>query len=582
LPSDATLAQAADWLRHDPDPQTRDELAALIEAESPELEERFAGPLAFGTAGLRGILGAGETRMNRAVIRRTTLGLARYLLEHVADAGERGVVVGHDARRMSRELAEDTARVLCAAGLPAHLSESICPTPLCAYGVRHFDAVAGVMVTASHNPPEYNGYKVYAANGAQIIPPADRLIAEAIAACPPPDEIPLMPLDEAKRDGLLRVWGADLERSYLDEIASLAPSVRGDRSLPIAYTPLHGVGERLLRQAFTEAGFSQVHTVPEQAAPDGAFPTVDFPNPEEAGALDLALDLARRIDAELIIANDPDADRLAVAVRSGPGQYRQLSGNDVGALLGHHALTDGAGAPQDRLVITTIVSSPWLSAIAEKLGARYAETLTGFKWIANRGMELERTTGARFAFGYEEALGYTVGSVVWDKDGISAALVVACLAAALRAEGSSLLDRLDDIATEFGLYLSAGRSVVLPGADGKARIEQIMADLRAAPPTELGGRRVTAVLDCQTGEQRRGSAPPEPLELPRSNVLVLQLEGGDRVVARPSGTEPKLKLYVDVREPVPERSALAAARERAAARLDELRQALLAAAGLDG
>ena len=585
---DLVLEPAERWLAHDPDPTTQAELRRLIEAARggddgarAELRERFSGPLVFGTAGLRGVLGAGESRMNRAVVLRTTAGLARYLLTTLGDeARQRGVVVGYDARRLSREFAEDTAGALAGAGIPAWLATAPCPTPIAAFAVLHAGAAAGVMVTASHNPPEYNGYKVYWGNGAQIIPPHDTGIAAAIDHAPVASEVPRVALGEARARGLVRDLQASVERAYLDAIGALSARSGGDRAMPIAYTPLHGVGDRLVRQALAEAGFTRVESVPEQRAPDGAFPTVAFPNPEEKGALDLAIALANRVGADLILANDPDVDRLAAAVRRADGSFEQLTGNQVGVLLGHHLLTGGREAEGERLVITTVVSSPMLGAIAEALGVRYEETLTGFKWIANRALEIERATGARFVFGYEEALGYTVGPVVRDKDGISAALILAELAAARRAEEKTLLDELEAIYRRYGLYVSGQRNFTFPGTEGMAMIDAAMERLRRSQPAEIAGMRVASRTDVGDGTRVLASGAVERLSLPSSNVLLYHLEGGSRVVARPSGTEPKIKFYLDVREPVAEGEPMAEAEARARARMDALGAAFCALAGM--
>jgi len=568
MPTDALIAAAKAWVQQDPDPTCRTELEALIGARSSELNERFAGPLVFGTAGLRGIVGAGESRMNRAVVRRTSAGLAKYLLEHHPDASERGVVVGYDGRHLSDVFARDTAAVLCAAGITTHLSSTTCPTPAVAFAVTDLNAVAGVMVTASHNPPQYNGYKVYAANGAQIISPTDRLIAESIAAGRGASDVPVADLDNARERGLLRSFGDDIDRRYLDAIAALTLDDGGDRSLSMVYTPLHGVGHRLLRIAMEAAGFDNLHTVAEQAEPDGNFPTVAFPNPEEDGALDLALALAKEKDAALIIANDPDADRLAAAVRTAPGKYLQLTGNELGTLLGHHLIQRDAGT--DKLVIASLVSSPLLGVIARELGVAYAETLTGFKWIANKAMQLERDAGKRFVFGYEEALGYTVGTVVRDKDGISAAVVLASLAAELRTRGETLVDELFRIAQRFGLYASGQRSLGFSGADGPQRMAAMMASIRETPPEVIGDAAVIACTDVANGTRRDRSGDAQPIDLPESDVLVFDLDGGHRVIARPSGTEPKMKIYFDVRETLHEDDSLASAKSRANAHIDRL------------
>ncbi|KYG11266.1 phosphomannomutase [Sorangium cellulosum] len=591
---DFVLEPAERWLAHDPDPETQSELRQLIaaarageEGVRAELAERFAGPLEFGTAGIRGVLGAGESRMNRAVILRTTAGLARYLLATLGDkVRSAGVVVGYDARRRSREFAEDTACALAAAGIPSHLSPVPCPTPIAAFAVGHLGAAAGVMVTASHNPPEYNGYKVYWDNAAQIIPPHDTGIATAIDAAPPADQVPRMPLDEARQKGLVRDFPEELEERYLRAILGASARRDGDRGLRIVYTPLHGVGDRLVREALERAGFTRVTSVPEQAEPDGAFPTVAFPNPEEKGAMDLAFALARREGAELVLANDPDVDRLAVAVRRPDGELVQLTGNQVGVLLGHYLLTEGGAgagagdANERRLVLASCVSTPLLGVIAASLGVHYEETLTGFKWIANRAMDIERSTGARFVFGFEEALGYTIGSTVRDKDGISAAVALAELAAARKAGGTTLLDELEAIHRKHGLYVSGQRSYTLRGVDGVEKIAAIMAALRKSPPAEIGGVSVAAWRDFEARTRTSSDGQTEPLVLPPSNVLVYELDGGSRIIARPSGTEPKIKFYFDVREEVAAGEPLADAEARAAARLDALARAFSALAGV--
>ena len=585
------FARAERWLVHDPDPDTCVELRALLDRAQgggadagvahAELAERFLGPLEFGTAGLRGLLGAGESRMNRAVVRRTSWGLGQHLLARGPEgARARGVVIGYDGRRLGLELAEDTACVLAALGIPAKLTAWPCSTPQLAFAVTDLHAAAGVMVTASHNPPQYNGYKVYGGNGAQIIPPDDTGIAARIAAAPEADAVPRLSLADGEERGLVTRFGDEVERRYLDAVRALSVRADGDRSLAIVYTPMHGTGNRPTRRALAEAGFTDVTTVPEQAEPDGAFPTVAFPNPEEKGALDLAFALARTRSAPLVLANDPDVDRLAVAVRDPTGSYVQLTGNQVGALLGHYVLTEGTAAHGDRVVVASLVSSPMLGVMAKALGVRYEETLTGFKWIANRAMEIERETGARFVFGFEEALGYTVGRVVRDKDGISAAVILAELAAVRWAEKKTLLDELEDLARRYGLFVSAQRAITLPGADGLARIGEIMSRLRAAPPPRIGDREVLAVSDYQAQRRTARGGAVTPITLPRSNVLGFDLEGGSRVIVRPSGTEPKIKLYVDLREHIAADEPIADAERRAGQKMAALGEAFAAVAGV--
>ncbi len=581
MTAEAELRDRAErWAAEDPDPATRDELRALLAAadlRTTDLADRFAGSLEFGTAGLRGVLGAGPNRMNRAVVLRTTHGLARHLLAAVPDAAARGVVIGYDGRRGSRPFAEDASLALAAAGIRAHRFTHPVPTPLTAFAAKHLGAAAAVMVTASHNPPEYNGYKVYWSNAAQIIPPVDAAIAQAIERAPAARDVPRLEESEARGRGLLVDVNASLERLYLDAVVALGVRRDGDRSLRIVYTPLHGVGDALARAALARAGFDSVTSVPEQQQPDGAFPTIAFPNPEERGAMDLAFALGRKLGADLVLANDPDADRLAVAVPGeAPSGYVQLTGNQLGVLLGHYLLTEGP-AEGRRLVIASLVSSPQLGAIARALGVRYEETLTGFKWIANRAMELERE-GHRFVFGYEEALGYTVGDLVRDKDGISAAVLAAEVAAVLRSRGRALLDELDDIARRYGLYVSTQVNVTKKGASGPARIASLMDRLRASAPSQIGAHSVEAVCDYQA-QRRVARGVTSSLAMPRSNVLAFELQGGSRIIARPSGTEPKVKFYFDVRETIGAEETVPEARARAEKTMRTLADAFAKLAG---
>jgi phosphomannomutase len=549
------IARARAWMAADPDPITAAELRALVEAgDTAEIAERMSGPLAFGTAGLRGVLGAGESRMNRAVVRRTTHGLATWLLETVARAAERGVVVGYDGRRMSREFAEETAGVLAAHGIRVFLSTTLVPTPLAAHGVLVLGAAAGVVITASHNPAVYNGYKVYAEDGGQIVPPADEQIAERIARAPDARNIDVRPLTDACIHDLpdrVRV-------SWYDAMAGWSLDSRGRERVSVVYTPIHGTGDVHAHAMLRRFGFTEVASVPEQAEPDGSFPTAPFPNPEEKGVLDRAIALAKQRGANLVMANDPDSDRLAVAVPLRTGAWRMLTGNEVGVLLGEHLLRHTSGT--ERLVVNSIVSSPQLGGIAKAHGVRFAEVLTGFKWIARVARTLE-AEGARFLFGYEEALGYTVGTTVRDKDGIGALAVFAELAAVALTEGRTVEDELDRIATEHGLWVSTQVSVTKPGSAGVAQIAGIMDALRAARPERFGDWRVQGVRDL----------------LPASNVLVFDLERDARVIARPSGTEPKIKYYVDLREEVT--GDLGEARRRAEGRLAALAEAFVRVAG---
>ena len=519
--------------------------------------------------------------MNRAVVARTTWGLAQYVLA-TARAGGGAVpcvVIGLDGRHMSREFADDAAEIFAAAGVCVILSRDTIPTPLTAFAVAHLGAAAGVMVTASHNPPEYNGYKVYWGNGAQIIPPIDVAIAAQIEAAPPAKRVPHLALAEARAKGLVKDLPPAVERAYLDAVLALAVHPgEGKRDMCIVYTPMHGVGDVLARRAFAEAGFTNVTSVPEQQKPDGDFPTVAFPNPEEKGAMDLSFALGRKLSAALVLANDPDADRLAVAVPgSAPSGYVQLTGNQVGVLLGHYLLTEKPSASPDKsVVLASIVSSPLLGHIARALGVHYEETLTGFKWIANRAMDLEREQHLRFVFGYEEALGYTVGDVVRDKDGISAAVLMAEMTGVLRARGRGLLDELETIHRKYGLFVSSQVNVTRKGASGAMEIRAMMDALRGARPAAIGGHTVFAISDYEA-QQRYAleDKTTTALVLPPSNVLTFELEGGSRIIARPSGTEPKAKFYFDVREVVAVGEAIATAEARAQAAMKQLADAFV-------
>lgn len=536
------------WIADDPDAQDRAELQRVLAdamggrpGAADELEQRMAGPLRFGTAGLRGVVRAGPNGMNSAVVRGTTAGLAAWL-----DANGHGggvVVVGRDARHRSDRFGDDVAGVLAAAGFDVRVLPGPLPTPVLAFAVRGLDAVAGVQITASHNPPADNGYKVYLDSGAQIVPPVDARIEAAVAGVGAATSIPTSDSWTTLSDEVLE--------SYVDTAAALPRGT--ERTLRVAVTPMHGVGGATLRAVLERAGFTDLHEVAEQAQPDPDFPTVAFPNPEEPGAVDLLLELAERVDADLAVALDPDADRCALGVRDtrqqGTGGWRMLRGDETGVLLGDHVLStvDRVVHP-DPLVATTIVSSSLLGAVARAHGARYDETLTGFKWIVRAG----DGRGTGLVFGYEEALGLCVDpDVVRDKDGISAAVLACDLAATQKAAGRSLLDVLDDLAVKHGLHVTEPVTVRLTGPGAAA-----MARVRASLPSTVDGQPVTA----------------EDL-LPRTDGVRLTGEGM-RVVIRPSGTEPKLKAYLEVVEPVADLAGLPAARERAAARLAGLRAAV--------
>ena len=552
--------EAERWLAADPDPETRAELQDLLRGDPVELRRRFADRLSFGTAGIRGPMGAGPARMNRVLVRIVASALAERVLQD--DAAGALVAVSYDARHRSRDFATDTARVLAARGIRVTMLPGPTPTPVLAFAVKHLDASAGVMVTASHNPRSDNGYKVYWRGGDQLSTPIDAEIGRIIDRSAPLAPCDLAPLGDTR----IETAGQDLVDAYLEAVTgSLAP--HGPRSVRMAYTPLHGVGAATFLRALSRAGFDPPATVADQAEPDPEFPTTAFPNPEETGVLDRLLALAADTGADVALAHDPDADRLAVAVPEG-ARWRLLTGDETGCLLAEHLLRragppGGAGTGgRRRLVINTVVSSRLLPRIAAHHGADWAETLTGFKWIMRA--RSERAGSHHLVLGYEEALGYAVGEVVRDKDGIGAGLAMAELVADLKSEERTLGDLLDDLHLLHGVHATGQRSIRFESASGDEQpMNQAMAALREAPPIELAGAAVTAMRDLATGSQH----------LPPADVVVLELFGIEsRVIVRPSGTEPKMKVYAEA-VVVPDSgnsAALRSARVEARTRIAEL------------
>ncbi|MFM2626675.1 phospho-sugar mutase [Vibrio chagasii] len=533
------MQDAMNWLARDPDPRTREELQHLIdEGMHDELKDRFTQRLEFGTAGLRGKVGCGPNRMNRLVIQETATGLGHYLIEHVANATMRGVVVGYDGRLDSKQFAIDTASVLTALGIKVYLTSNVAATPIVAFGIEHFNAAAAVVVTASHNPPEYNGFKVYWENGAQIIPPHDAGIAAEIdsAATKP---IPLMSLSDAETQGKL-VWLTEGYYQTYRAAINKSPFVKNDiesANTTIAYTAMHGVGAQMAEDLLHDSGFHKVFSVAEQREPDGHFPTVNFPNPEEKGAMDLVVNLAKSVDADIACANDPDADRFAVAVRTDDGSYKMLTGDQVGVLFAHYLLSKPH--TKNQLVGNSIVSSTLLEKVANSHGATYFQTLTGFKWLANIGMHLEDEQN-EFLFAYEEALGYTIGTQVRDKDGLSAIVVFAQLVEELKSQGRTVWDLLAQISFEHGVHTNAQRSIALdpdsPSTGSK---------LRAAQPKTINGIAISVIEDLHSSLRFITGGATEAINLPASDVLIYHLEDGSRIIVRPSGTEPKVKVYYE-------------------------------------
>lgn len=544
------------WLEQDPDPVTREELAALLEAADAgdaaalgELDDRFGTRLAFGTAGLRGALGAGSNRMNRVLVTQAAAGLAAYLRERAgADATPR-VVIGYDGRRNSDVFARDSAEIFAGAGFEAVLLPRLLPTPVLAFAVRHLDAAAGVMVTASHNPPDDNGYKVYlggADAGSQIVSPADAEIAAHIDAVAAGD------IRDLPRSAGYEIAPESVVDAYVEATAAVAPAGPGADGMPWVYTAMHGVGWETLARILDAAGYPAPTPVAAQIEPDGRFPTVSFPNPEEPGAMDLAFETAREVGAEFILANDPDADRLAVAIPdpAAPEGWRRLTGNQIGLLLGWRAAR-AADAASGATLACSLVSSPGLAAVAEHYGLGFAATLTGFKWIS-------RAPG--MIYGFEEALGYLVNpETVRDKDGISAAVAMLGMIAEARASGHTVADLLTEFDETFGAFASDQISLRVSDL---SLIGRTMSALRAAPPASVGGVAVARINDLLNGVD----------DLPPGDVLRVWLEDGSRIIIRPSGTEPKLKVYLDVRAETADEAS-----ERLAALADGARDLLAAA-----
>ncbi|KRB42834.1 phospho-sugar mutase [Terrabacter sp. Root181] len=546
--TETLYAAARAWRDDDPDPTTRAELDAVLgratagDADAAaDLADRMAGLLEFGTAGLRGALGAGPNRMNRSVVIRAAAGLTAYLKDEGRAGDAPTVVVGYDARYNSDVFARDTAAVVVAAGGRALLLPQPLPTPVLAFAIRHLGADAGVMVTASHNPPQDNGYKVYLGDGSQIVPPADARIAAHIGRVERVADVP------RAADGW-EMLGDNLLEDYVDAVVGVVdPS--SPRDLRVVHTSLHGVGHGTVHTAFVQAGFAAPVVVDEQAVPDPDFPTVAFPNPEEKGAIDLALARARAVGCDLVIANDPDADRCAAAVLDPAlGDWRMLRGDEVGALLGAHIVRRGVSRRD--VFANSIVSSRLLASIAKAAGLAHEETLTGFKWISRVD---------RLRYGYEEALGYCVApQLVRDKDGVSAALLLAELAATLKAQGRTLIDQLDDLAVEHGVHATDSFSVRVSDL---AQIDTLMGRLRAEPPASVAGVEVDRIDDLARGD---GGLPP-------TEGLRYHLVDRSRVIVRPSGTEPKVKVYLEVIEPVAGPAALGESRALAETRLARVR-----------
>lgn len=532
------------------DPKYKEELTKLADDEAA-LEDAFYKELTFGTGGMRGVLGAGTNRMNIYTVRKAVEGLAVYMEKNISDYKERGVAVAYDSRYMSPEFADETARVLGAHGIRAHVFESLRPTPLLSFAVRHLNAAAGIMITASHNPPEYNGFKVYNEDGGQIPPEQAEAIIAEIAKVENELAVEVEDLETIRENGLLHSIGEDVDSAYLKElktISNMSDSAREQLDkLQIVFTPLHGTSHDLVLRGLDQLGFQNVHVVKEQAQPDPEFSTVESPNPEEHQAFTLAMEQGKEIGADVLIGTDPDADRLGVAVQDGNGAYQVLTGNQLGTLMLDYVLANASEADlRNGKLIKTIVTTEMGRAVAASYGVDTIDTLTGFKYIGEKIKQFE-TTDENFLFGYEESYGYLIGDFVRDKDAVQAAMIACEMAAQWRAQGKTLLEALHVLYKKHGFFLEDLHSITLKGKDGAEKIAAMMDAVRADTPQELGGLKVLTVEDYSTQTRRiLESGTEEKITLPQENVIKLFLEKDSWVCLRPSGTEPKIKSYYGV------------------------------------
>ena len=535
------------------DEATKEELKNIAEDDN-EIKERFYMDLEFGTAGLRGIIGAGTNRMNIYVVRRATQGLANYIAK--VDKKSQGVAIAYDSRHMSPEFAEEAALCLAANGIKAYIFESLRPTPELSFAVRHLGCVAGINVTASHNPPEYNGYKVYWEDGAQITPPHDSGIMGEVKSISDWNTVKTMDKAEAEKAGLFQVIGKEVDDAYMAELKKQVlhmDAIKAEgKNLKVVYTPLHGTGNIPARRILKELGFENVYVVKEQELPDGDFPTVSYPNPEAAEAFELGLKLAKEVDADLVLATDPDADRLGVRVKDKNGEYHDLTGNMSGCLLANYEISQkkaiNGSLPEDGALIKTIVTTNLADAIAKGYGVKLIEVLTGFKFIGQQILGFEQSGKGSYLFGFEESYGCLIGTYARDKDAIVATMALCEAAAYYKTQGKTLWDAMIEMYEQFGYYKDAIQSVTMKGIEGLQKIQEIMNSLRQNPPAEFAGHKVTAVRDYKADTITDvATGAVKPTGLPNSNVLYYELTDDAWVCVRPSGTEPKVKFYYGVK-----------------------------------
>ena len=535
------------------DEATKEELKSIAEDEN-EIKERFYMDLEFGTAGLRGIIGAGTNRMNIYVVRRATQGLANYIAK--VDKKSQGVAIAYDSRHMSPEFAQEAALCLAANGIKAYIFETLRPTPELSFAVRHLGCVAGINVTASHNPPEYNGYKVYWEDGAQITPPHDSGIMGEVKAISDWNTVKTMDKAEAEKAGLFEVIGKEVDDAYMAELKKQVihmDAIQAEgKNLKIVYTPLHGTGNIPARRILKELGFENVYVVKEQELPDGDFPTVSYPNPEAAEAFELGLKLAKEVDADLVLATDPDADRLGVRVKDKNGEYHDLTGNMSGCLLANYEISQrkavNGSLPEDGALIKTIVTTNLADAIAKGYGVKLIEVLTGFKFIGQQILGFEKSGKGSYLFGFEESYGCLIGTYARDKDAIVATMALCEAAAYYKTQGKTLWDAMIEMYEQFGYYKDDIKAVTMKGIEGLQKIQDIMNSLRQNPPAEFAGHKVVAVRDYKADTIKNlETGEVTPTGLPNSNVLYYELTNDAWVCVRPSGTEPKFKFYYGVK-----------------------------------
>ncbi|NWN98048.1 MAG: phospho-sugar mutase [Bacillus sp. (in: Bacteria)] len=543
------------WLNNESlDGDLKEQLYKLKEDEK-SLEELFYKNLEFGTGGMRGEIGPGTNRMNIYTIRKASEGLAQYLLSQGEESAKRGVVISYDSRHMSPEFALEVAKTVGKHGIKSYLFSELRPTPELSFAVRHLGAAAGVMVTASHNPPEYNGYKVYGDDGGQLPPKQADALTNFVNSVEDELSIKVTGKEELLANGLLQYIGEDIDQIYLENVAKIQLNKeiveKVGEELKIVFTPLHGTANKLVQEGLKQFGFKNVTVVKEQEQPDPNFSTVKSPNPEEHAAFELAIKYGKEIDADILLGTDPDSDRLGVAVKNAEGEYQVLTGNQTGAIMLHYLLSqkeEKGLLPENGIVLKTIVTSEIGRAIAESFGIPTFDTLTGFKFIGEKIKEYEKTGKHNFLFGYEESYGYLIGDFVRDKDAVQAAIFAAEVAAFYKAQGKSLYDALIEIFEKYGYYKEALSSLTLKGKDGAEQIANILEEFRSNPPKEIAGIRVTAVEDYKASIRKQlSNGKLNPISLPKSNVLKYFLEDGSWFCVRPSGTEPKCKFYFAVK-----------------------------------